>query len=145
MIEFRSHYFFKQLSRLHLVADVDFALGDIAAGPRKDVCVRESRCRGGQTDNVDLGARLDGFDTHLRHHIPARLRDRIHFAALRIMFPAAPGEYRHHQKDEAHPPQQGSMACSDAMRRLIGLPGDLDALEVSRSIDVHSGTSSNTP
>jgi hypothetical protein len=73
VIQFGGHDLGQQLSSLHPVTDVDFALGDVAAGAGKDICGRERRRRGGQTDGLDAVARLHRRDTYLRDKVAALL------------------------------------------------------------------------
>ena len=49
MIELRCYDFGQQLPCLHVVADIDLALVDVAAGARKHIGGRECRGRGRQT------------------------------------------------------------------------------------------------
>jgi len=95
VVEFGSDDLRQQLSRLHLVADVDFALGDIAAGAGEDICSRERRRGGGQTDDLDAVAGLYRCHADLRDEIVALLRGGDHLSVLLIVAPCPESQRCH--------------------------------------------------
>jgi len=146
VIEFRCHDFGQQLAGLHPVADVDFALVDITAGARKDIGDRERRCGRRQIDDFDAGAGSYRRNTDLGDKVPALPRRRNHLAVLLVVAPRS-GSQRCRQNERkpdtrnpANPsPVAGVQICG------LDLMVSLRRLEIQRTIEVHSSTSSNTP
>src|SRR5262245_8625719 len=93
MIEFRCNDLRQQLTFLDVVADINLALGDIAAGTREDVGGCESRGRCRQAYDVDPAAGLDGRHANVRDKIATLFGGGQGLAILRVVTPR-PGRQR---------------------------------------------------
>ena len=148
VVEFGRHDFGQQLARLHPVADIDFALVDITAGARKDIGDRESRRGRRQIDDFGAGARPHRRNTNLRYQIAALLRRRNHLAMLLVVAPR-PGSERRRQSEGKPDARKPTNPSSLAAARRVGRPRSsstgLRRLNIQRTVEVHSSTSSNTP
>src|SRR6185437_13041333 len=101
MIQLRCHDFGQQLSSFYVVADIDLALVDVATGARENICVRERRGGGRQSDDFGTGARPHGRDSYLWNQVAARLQGGHHLTMLLIVAPCARSQRRSQRKGDA--------------------------------------------
>jgi hypothetical protein len=89
MLDLRRGDVGEEVAFLDIVADVDVALVDIAAGAREDIRLGKCRRGGRQGDDHSRIAWLDGGDAELRHIVFMLLCGGHNLLVLRLISPGA--------------------------------------------------------
>ena len=142
MVDLRRGDFGEKLSLLHLIADIDIALGDIAAGAREDIGGREGRRRAGQRHQHGGVARLDRGCAHCRHEVLAHRGIGHRLARLRVIAPGAEGDTRTKQEKNPNAEQPPDSSAAGFSPHPLGVDA---VLSLNRCHVIHADSSSKTP
>src|SRR4029077_16223798 len=110
VLDLRCSYLHEQIAGLHPAADVDVALGDVAAGAGIDVCLLEGFGSPGPARDAKRLRGAHRRSAHRRHEVAPGICGRHHLGVHRVMLPEAvaegadeKGDYQKGQEGAAGP------------------------------------------